>query len=158
MKGFFQVFLRILLPVSLVVALGLISYFWGAMSHGTPKNMNELGDLMNVPNTLFSGLALIGIVYTAYIQSEELRKSSISNRESNEALKLQMELQQKMIRLQILTTLLKNESDKVDRADRWNDRLGKVQYSNERYRENCKDYEEQIQELENEIFEQENQV
>ncbi len=152
MKLFLIRVVRLLFPIMAVIILGFMAYWWGVLTHGSPKSIGELSDLVNVPNTLFSGLALIGVVYSFFIQNDEMKKTTLASIESNEALKTQLNQQQKMIELQILTTLLSNESEKVDRVDRWNDNEEGNFYSNKNYRENCKNYEEKIKELEKEIF------
>ena len=40
---------------------------------GKPNTVGEFGDMFGAVNTLFSGLAFLGVIITVWMQSEELR-------------------------------------------------------------------------------------
>lgn len=61
--------------VALLIILGVIfAYgFWITDRYGHPPNRGAFGDMFGTVNTLFSGLAFVGIIYTILLQRQELR-------------------------------------------------------------------------------------
>lgn len=82
--------------VILLVVVGASMYFTyelSVRSYGPPKGPGEFGDLFGVANTVFSGLALIGVVYAVLLQSRELRLQVKELAETTDELRKQTQLE-----------------------------------------------------------------
>jgi len=55
-----------------VVGLWAVSFLIIVFAVGSWQERGQLGDLFGVVNSLFSGLAFAGVIYTIYLQREEL--------------------------------------------------------------------------------------
>lgn len=76
----------IIIPIivlAILVMNFLITLNWGDSKRGT------FGDMFGASNSLFSGLAFIGIVYTIYLQKKELKKQENELQETKENIKIQ---------------------------------------------------------------------
>lgn len=86
-----------------VVGSWLATYFWVYNFGGfTIKNAAELGDAFGGLNTLFSGLAFIGVIYAILLQQEELGLQRQELEETRKELKKAAEAQKEQVDNQII--------------------------------------------------------
>ncbi|HUH59499.1 MAG TPA: hypothetical protein VL001_05415 [Candidimonas sp.] len=105
--------------------------------YGNPGSSNEFGDMFGAVNSLFSGLALGGIIYAIIIQRheliltrEELARTAKAQVESARSLEKQLHLQMDSSRLAALTALLNSANEQINQNDRWNEKVNEARYSN----------------------------
>ena len=78
----------LLLAAGVVIAVLIV--FWLSVTNliSDPAQQGQFGDMFGAANTLFSGLAFAGIIYTIWLQRTELKLQRIELRDTKEELKL----------------------------------------------------------------------
>ncbi len=106
---------------------------------GLPGSSAELGDSFGVANSLFSALALAGIILSILLQQHDLRltrnevaESAKAQKESARALEKQAELLIITTKIQALSTLIASANAQIDQNDGWNLVSGNKKYDNDK--------------------------
>ena len=101
-----RVTIFISLVIALVVWIGFTLILAGVISIEffhieLPKNTAEFGDSMGLINGLFSSFAVILALVTVLFQGKELRESTLAQEAQAQALRHQIEQQQKLVTAQL---------------------------------------------------------
>jgi TctA family transporter len=101
-----RISLKSLLFFSVIVVLiqGGLGYITYSM-FGDWGNRANFGEMFGGINTLFSGLAFAGVIYTILLQRTELESQRAAQRESDEALKQQLKTLEETAKLSAMATL-----------------------------------------------------
>jgi hypothetical protein len=105
-----------------VVALWAISFLIIVSVVGSWEKRAQLGDLFGVANSLFSGLAFAGVIYTIYLQREELslqrrelqltreelQRAATAQEKSERVLEKQVEVLEMTARLNALASVVEH--------------------------------------------------
>ncbi len=105
-----------------VVALWTASYCVVYLAFGTWDERGQFGDLFGAVNSLFSGLAFAGVIYTIYLQREELslqrrelqltrdelKRAATAQEESQKALQKQVEALEITAQLSALASIVEH--------------------------------------------------
>ena len=89
---FFIVITALVVIATWVFAPAAVNWLVGKNWVSNPTAAGQLGDLFGSVNALFSGLALIGVVFAIMLQQKELSLSTKELRNSATALSKQVEL------------------------------------------------------------------
>jgi hypothetical protein len=111
-----------------VVGLWLVSFLVIVFTVASWEQRAQLGDLFGVVNSLFSGLAFAGVIYTIYLQREELalqrrelqltrdelQRTATAQEESQKALQKQVEVLETTARLSALASIIEQYQVLID--------------------------------------------
>lgn len=110
------------LVLAAAVVIAVLIVFWLSVTNliSKPEQQGQFGDMFGAANTLFSGLAFAGIIYTIWLQRTELKLQRIELRDTKEELKLSRLAHEKTSKimdkqLEILEKTLNIEQVRFDR-------------------------------------------
>jgi len=133
----------------LMAAVTLIWYFsipFVIETYGKPKDVAAAGDMFGGINSLFSGLALAGVIFAVWLQTldvktnqDNLQKTMISNKHSLE--------------IMALSALIQEDNSALERYERWEKTDTKADYKQvkSKVREKLTLHREQLEEKMTEI-------
>jgi hypothetical protein len=97
----------------IIIGLWLVTPFILFKVFPAPSDRGTFGDLYGSINSLFSGLALLGVIAAIFLQHKELSLSTIELRKSAQSLKQQVELAAMTARIQALPTLIQAQKQRI---------------------------------------------
>lgn len=112
----------------------------------TPTSANEFGDMFGAVNSLFSGLALGGVIYAVLLQSDEIKTNQTHLAKSIRANEISA-------RLMAYSTLLQECDNALLRYERWEKVSPNSDYKQvkAKVRESANAYRAEIEKLLNEL-------
>jgi len=131
--------------ISLLVsgaALWLLSIPIMSVFFPFPMTADEFGDMFGALNALFSGLALAGVIYAVWIQTEDVKTNQAHIEKSIKASEISA-------KLAAYSTLLQEANNALERYERWEEKSKDADYRQvkEKVRNNIIRYRAEIEEL-----------